>query len=78
VEPGRTRGRVIDPRSRSHPARAAAGSIRHHRRWISDDLEIRRKLREMLWTEGMVVSTVVRQRGTEDKVQHVLTIAASR
>src|SRR5512135_1045547 len=27
--------------------------------WISDDLEIRRKLREMLWTEGMVVSTVV-------------------
>jgi uncharacterized protein len=27
--------------------------------WISDDLEIRRKLREMLWTDGMVVSTVV-------------------
>ena len=27
--------------------------------WISDDIEVRRKLREMLWTEGMVVSTVV-------------------
>ena len=27
--------------------------------WISDDPDIRQKLREMLWTEGVVVSTVV-------------------
>jgi uncharacterized protein len=50
----------IDPEkqvtSREHALQGASEIIAE---WISDDLEIRRKLREMLWTEGMVVSTVV-------------------
>jgi len=50
----------IDPEkqvtSREHALQGASDIIAE---WISDDIEIRRKLREMLWTEGMVVATVV-------------------